>query len=157
MTNQPIAHGTFSIERTYPATPERVFAAWSNIEIKQRWFIGPNEWKLIERSIDLRPGGSEILHGRFPSGLETLYTARFHHVVPNERIVYVYDMHLSGRHHSLSLATVEIDPADGGTRLVYTEQVAYLDGTDSRDGTAGRERGVSVHLDLLKGVLGSHG
>jgi uncharacterized protein YndB with AHSA1/START domain len=40
MTDQPIAHGSFSIERVYPVAPERAFAAFSNIETKQRWFIG---------------------------------------------------------------------------------------------------------------------
>jgi uncharacterized protein YndB with AHSA1/START domain len=153
MTRQPIAHGSFTIERIYDAPPARVFDAWSDIEIKQQWFIGPETWTLIERALVFAAGGTEILHGRFASGFETLYTARFHDIVRNERIVYVYDMHLNGTHHSLSLSTVEIDPADGGTRLIYSEQVAYLDGTNGIDGTAARERGVGVHMDTLRNVL----
>lgn len=43
-------------------------------------------------------------------------------------------MHLDGKHHSLS--TLGLAPANGGTRLVYTEQIAYLDGTSEIDGTA---------------------
>ena len=155
MTRQPIAHGSFSIERVYPATPTRVFAALSDIELKAKWFIGPEQWTPIRREMTFEPGGTEILHGRFPSGAETLYTARFHDIVENERIVYVYDMHVHGRHHSLSLTTVEITPDGGGTRLIYTEQVAYLDGTDGAEGIAARERGVGVHLDLLGRLLGA--
>jgi len=153
MTRQPIAHGSFTIERVYQATPALVFAAWSNIEIKARWFIGPAHWTQIRREQSFEPGGHEILHGRFPHGLETLYTARFHEIVDNERIVYVYDMHLSGKHHSLSLVTVEVDPVNDGTRLIYSEQVAYLDGTDGIEGIASRERGVSAHLDGLGALL----
>jgi uncharacterized protein YndB with AHSA1/START domain len=153
MTCQPATHGSFSIERVYDASPERVFAAWSDIEIKQRWFIGPEKWTLTRRELNFAPGGIEILHGRFPGGLETLYTARFHDIVINERIVCVYDMHLDHKHHSVSLNTVEIDPVERGTRLVYTEQTAWLDGTSSTDGKVARERGVAVHLDRLRNVL----
>jgi uncharacterized protein YndB with AHSA1/START domain len=101
------------------------------------------------------PGGTEILHGRFPDGMETLYVARFHAIAENARIVSVYDMHLNGRHHSLSLATVELSQEAGGTRLVYTEQVAYLDGTNGAEGVAARERGVGVHLGLLGQMFGA--
>jgi uncharacterized protein YndB with AHSA1/START domain len=153
MTRQPIAHGSFTIERTYEASLARVFAAFTTIEIKQRWFIGPEKWTLIRRDIDFRVGGTEVLHGSFPDGPETLYTARFHHIVNNERIVYVYDMHLSGRHHSVSLSTVEVMPVATGTRVIYTEQIAFLDGTNGTEGTASRQRGVGWHLDNLAGVL----
>jgi uncharacterized protein YndB with AHSA1/START domain len=133
MTQPSIAHGSFSIERVYDASPTRVFAAWSDIEIKAKWFIGPEGWTIVKR--------------------ETEYVARFHEIVANERIVYVYDMYLNGTHHSLSLSTVEIAPAGGGARLVHTEQIAYLDGTSGVEGTASREHGVGWHLDNLANVL----
>lgn len=153
MTQQPIAHGSFSIERVYRASPATVYAALSNVELKAKWFIGPEGWTQVRRGMNFAVGGEEILHGRFPGGLETLYIARFHHIVENRRIVSVYDMHLNGTHHSLSLATVEIDPVAGGTRLTYSEQVAYLDGTDGVAGIAARERGVGAHLDSLGRVV----
>jgi uncharacterized protein YndB with AHSA1/START domain len=153
MTRQPVSHGGFTIERTYAASPARVFAALSDIEIKARWFIGPEGYTQLRREMNFEPGGSEILQGRFPNGTETLYTARFHHIVNDERIVYVYDMHLNGVHHSLSLATVEIEPVGAGTRLIFTEQIAYLDGANGVEGTAAREHGVGWHLDLLGDAL----
>lgn len=155
MIHQPIAHGDFSIERTYAAPLAKVFAALSDIELKAKWFIGPGEWTCVRREITFEVGGSEILQGRFPDGLETLYVARFHAIEANERIVYVYDMRLNGRHHSLSLATIELAPVDRGTRLVYTEQVAYLDGTAGAEGIAARERGVGWHLDNMGGLFGA--
>jgi uncharacterized protein YndB with AHSA1/START domain len=77
-------------------------------------------WTQIRRELTLEPGGQEILHGRFPGGMETLYTARFHAVSRDERIVAVYDLHLGGTHHSVSLSTVEFIPEGDGTRLIYT-------------------------------------
>jgi uncharacterized protein YndB with AHSA1/START domain len=153
MTRQPIAHGSFSIERVYDASPERVFAAWSDIDIKAQWFIGPAEWRQVKREIVFETGGTEILQGRFPSGMETSYIATFFDIIPDEHIVYVYDMHLSGKHHSVSLATMEVEAVGTKTRLVYTEQTTWLDGTSATEGVASRERGVGWHLDNLGGVI----
>jgi len=35
-----IERGSFSIERIYDASPVDVFAAWSQVESKARWFVG---------------------------------------------------------------------------------------------------------------------
>ena len=145
-----IHHGQFAIERTYSATPERVYAAWSELGAKARWFIGPEGWREVRREIDFRVGGQEILQGRFGEGRVTLYTARFHALSQPQRIVFDYDMHLDEVHHSLSLATVELFPTSNGTRLLFTEQVAFLDGTSS---VSSREHGTAVHLDRLTTYL----
>ena len=50
----------------------------------------------------------------------------------------------------MSLATVEIAASGGGTRLIYTEHTAWLDGTDATEGAASREHGVGWHLDNLR-------
>ena len=39
-------------------------------------------------------------------------------------------MHLDDTRISVSLATVELKPAGKGTRLIFTEQGAFLDGYD---------------------------
>jgi uncharacterized protein YndB with AHSA1/START domain len=52
-----LIYGNFTIERLYPQKPARVFAAWSDPELKARWFIGPAPWKLVERKLDFRIGG----------------------------------------------------------------------------------------------------
>jgi uncharacterized protein YndB with AHSA1/START domain len=111
-------------------------------------------WTPVERTLDLRVGGVEILHGRFPgNGVETLFTARYHLVEAGARLVYVYDMHLSGRHHSVSVASVEFIGDPEGTRLRFTEQVTFVDGTDGRDGTLSRKRGTAAHLERIAAVL----
>ena len=143
-------HGDFSINRVYDAAPAAVYAAWADADARARWFVGPQGWQPVERSLDLRPGGTERLHGRFAaSGLETLFAARYHLVEPGQRVVYAYDMHLNGQHHSVSLATLEFIGDPQGTRLRFTEQVTFLDGTDGRDGTLSRKRGTAAHLERL--------
>ena len=147
-------HGDFSINRVYAASPADVYAAWADLDTKARWFIGPEGWTLVERTLDLRVGGAEILHGRFPAnGVETLFTARYHVVEPGARLVYAYDMHLGGKHHSVSVATVEFIGDPEGTRLRFTEQVTFVDGTDGRDGTLSRKRGTAAQLERVAAIL----
>lgn len=145
------AHGSFTIERTFRAKPERVFAAWADVDTKARWFIGPpGKWTLRRRELDFRAGGEEILEGEFGDGNVTLFVARYHVIEPAKRLVYAYDMHHRGTHLSVSLATVEFAPAGGGTRMTFTEQAAFLDG---RDGTDSRRTGTAAHFDRLGGIL----
>jgi uncharacterized protein YndB with AHSA1/START domain len=120
---------TFTIERLYRHAPAKVFRAFANPEAKQQWFVGPKDaWQERERVDDFRVGGSDRLRGVHKTGLESLFVSRYHEIVPNRRIVYVYDMHVDGALISVSLATIELEEKDGGTRLVITEQGAYLEG-----------------------------
>jgi uncharacterized protein YndB with AHSA1/START domain len=75
---------------------------------------------------------------------------RYHHIEPDARIVYDYDMWLSGKAHSVSLATVELIDRGAKTQLIFTEQVAFLDGTANADA---RKHGTAAHLDRIAGVL----
>jgi uncharacterized protein YndB with AHSA1/START domain len=152
MRIRPIVHGSFSIERKYSAPAAQVFAAWSEIETKARWFVGPpEEWELVERTLDFRVGGRELLHGRFDSGASAIFSAHYHAIVPNQRLVFAYDMHVGGKHLSASLATVELAMEGGETHMTFTEQAAFLDGAD---GTEARERGTWAHFERLAHVLG---
>lgn len=146
-------HGSFTIDRTYRAPPDRVFAAWADIETKARWFIGPDgKWKLRRRELDFRVGGEEVLEGEFQGGgTTTLFVARYHVIEPGHRLVYAYDMHHGTAHLSVSLATVELlKAAGGGTKMVFTEQAAFLDG---KDGTESRRVGTAAHFDRLGEAL----
>jgi uncharacterized protein YndB with AHSA1/START domain len=146
--------GDFSINRVYEASPADVWAAWSDPEARSRWFVGPEGWSLVERSFDLRVGGAERLHGRVAAtGVDTLFAATFHVVEPAARVVHAYDMHLGGRHHSVSLATIEFIGDPEGTRLRFTEQVTFVDGTDGRSGAISRKRGTAAQLERLAGEL----
>ena len=152
MTGRSVSHGTFVIERTYDASPPRVFTAWADPAAKARWFVGPDGWKELRREIDFRVGGHERLRGVFPGGRVSDFDARYHDIVPDRRIVYSYAMQVDEKRISVSLATVEFAPAGGGTRLTFTEQAVFLDGFD---GAAGREQGTGALLDQLGTALRS--
>jgi uncharacterized protein YndB with AHSA1/START domain len=59
-------------------------------------------------------------------------------------------MTMNGQRISVSVATFEFFPDDAGTRLVLTEQGAYLDGLDTSEQ---REAGTRGLLDALATYL----
>ena len=70
--------------------------------------------------------------------------------MPDQRIITSYDMRFDDKRISVSLATVELEPAGTGTRLTYTEQGAFLDGYDD---AGKREHGTRGLLDQLAAAL----
>ena len=144
MNERSVVHDTFAIEREYDATPARVFAAWADPAAKARWF--GSKMKEGKFELDFRVGGTEINSGTGPDGSVYTYEALYQDIVPDQRFVYSYDMHMDGARISVSLATVEFKPSGGGTRLIFTEQGAFLDGHDI---PAQRAQGTGGLLDAL--------
>ncbi len=147
----PVAvRGAFSLERTFKATPAQVFKAFTDESAKSRWFSGGDDYTMVERRMDVRPGGRELAIGRWKSGVTTRFDAFYFDVVPDRRLVYAYEMHLDARKISVSLACVEIEPHPAGVRLKIAEQAVFLDGYE--DGGA-REHGTSALMDRLVASL----
>jgi uncharacterized protein YndB with AHSA1/START domain len=145
-----VVHATFCIERTYPASPAQVFKALTDPAAKAKWFAGGEGYTVLARHMDVRPGGREHVQGRMATGVVTTFDAIYHDIVRDERVVYSYEMHLDDRKISVSLATFELKTAGAGTRLVMTEQGAFLDGYDD---AGSRERGSNFLLDALERSL----
>jgi len=148
MTDHSVAHGSFTIERTYPAAPKQVFDAWASQAKKNQWFGEGDNFlaSTAEYTLDFRIGGQERLAGTMPGGRTFDYNAFYQDVVQDRRFVMSYDVCIDGRRHSVSLMTVELAPISDGTRLVLTEQGAFLDGLDSN---AQREEGAADSLNKL--------
>jgi uncharacterized protein YndB with AHSA1/START domain len=142
LIDRSVEHATFVIERVYDVSPRRVFAAWSDPQAKARWFDGSDG----EFELDFRVGGWERGRGALPDGRKYAYEALYRDIVPDRRIVYTYDMLLDGIRISVSVATAEFEPERDGTRLVFTEQGAFLDGHETQ---ARREQGMGSLLDSL--------
>jgi uncharacterized protein YndB with AHSA1/START domain len=152
MSQRTVQHGTFILEREFAFPPARVFAARAVREAKDRWFGGPSgQWKPLERHMEFRVGGSERARGRWTSGRVSDFQAQYHDIVQDRRIVYSYSMHIDEKKISVSLATIEFESAGKGTKLVLTEQGAFLDGYDD---AGSRERGTGGLLDALEKSLG---
>lgn len=152
-------HGSFVIERRYDAAPQRVFAAWADPAVKRAWFAEGESRNVQSYELDFREGGTEkarlpFLKGEEMFGEKTVFgnDTVFNEIVPNERIIFTYAMDRNGVRFSVSLATVELMPADRGTRLILTENGAFFDGAD---GIKMREAGWHELLQKLGDHLSS--
>jgi len=139
MSTRSVIHDTFTIVRTYPATPSRVFAAFASEEAKNAWGdtgdLEPAEGAAADDSeFDFRVGGRERFGHKY-QGTTYLYDGRYYDIVPDQRIIYAYEMYAND---------------------TWTEQGAYLDGVDGPQAPALRTEGTAEILDGLARYLTRH-
>ena len=153
MTERSATHDQFTIERSYPAAPSRVFAAFASSEAKNIWGdtgdIAPADGDAGLAEFDFRVGGRERFGYRY-SGVTYRYDALYYDLVPDQRIVYSYEMYANDARISVSSATIEFAQTGDGTALTYTEMGAYLDGIEQ---PGLRKEGTTQMLDNLAGYL----
>jgi uncharacterized protein YndB with AHSA1/START domain len=156
VTARSVIHDTFMIERTYPAAPSRVFAAFASTEAKKIWGdtgdLEPADGEAGIAEFDFRAGGRERF-GFKMAGTTYRYDARYYDIVPDQRIIYAYEMYADDARISVSVATIEFAKSGDGTALTVTEQGAYLDGIEGSRAPSLRNEGVAEMLDNLAGYL----
>jgi uncharacterized protein YndB with AHSA1/START domain len=135
--NRTAVHATFTIERTFPAAPKRVFEAFADEKTKRRWLVSGHGEQAEEYKLEFKVGGRERSRFRFsgiPGGpvANTMIAndTTYLDIVPDTRIVFAYTMTIGDHRMSASLATVLLAPVDGGTRLTFTEQAAFFERSD---------------------------
>jgi uncharacterized protein YndB with AHSA1/START domain len=128
VTERSARHATFVIERSYPAQPAKVFGAWADPAAREIWMADP-DYKSdgSKYELDFRVGGHERSSGLTPEGGTFRLEGLIYDIVPDQRIVYCYEMYAGQDRGSVSLATVEIVAEGSGTKLTYTEQGVFLD------------------------------
>jgi uncharacterized protein YndB with AHSA1/START domain len=136
-----VTHSTFTLERRYPASVERVFEAWANPEARKRWMA-----QGAEHSQDFVVGGLETVKGFDGQGRPLTYEARYAEIVPNERILTTSTLHTEDRLSTVSVTSVEFQAEDAGTLLMLTEHGVYVAGQEQ---PAWREHGTGQQLDTL--------
>jgi uncharacterized protein YndB with AHSA1/START domain len=149
MSPRPV-HDTFTVERTYAQPAARVFRAFSDPGRKRRWFAEGEGFVIESYSLDFTVGGLERIRFRAPDGAPMTTDTVFHDIVPEVRIVFAYAMTYRGAPLSSSVATIELLPSPGGTRLVMTEHTVHLQGDASagrREGTEGLLERLAAHLE----------
>jgi uncharacterized protein YndB with AHSA1/START domain len=149
MSERSVAHGVFTVERTYAASPARVFGAWADPKIKGKWYGDPNKESVAE-IFEFKAGGRELRRGEVEAGQTYSLDARYYDIVDNERIVYAYEVLINGARTSVSVAAVEFRPEGSGTRVVVTEQGTFLDGIED---PKERRGGTEFVLDRLGKLL----
>jgi uncharacterized protein YndB with AHSA1/START domain len=146
MTDTQLTHATFTIERVYDATPDRVWQAFADAATKRKWFAPPPEWGPEVHTMEFRVGGRETSQGGPVGGPVIFFDSRFEDIVEHERIVTSYSMTVDGKRISVSLTTTTLVKEGKRTRMTFTEQGAYFGGPED---PKGREEGTAQMLDAI--------
>ncbi len=150
-----VVHGSFTIQRRYASTVAKVWNAFSDQEVKRRWFAEGEGFEVIEYGLDFRVGGRE--HARFnalnaPVELGVISNeTRYFDIRELQRIVMAYSMSNDETPFSTSLVTITFEPDGDGTVLRFVESAAFF---EAADGVRMREMGTRSLLEALAKELG---
>jgi uncharacterized protein YndB with AHSA1/START domain len=81
---------TFRTERSFPASPEEVFDAWTNPEVLRRWWMRDSSWSSPGCEVDLRVGGRYVLRMRDADGELHVVGGEYREVDRPRRLVYTW-------------------------------------------------------------------
>ena len=152
MTTTKAIFDTFTIERAYRATPQKIYAAFQDPAKKRRWFAEGEGWIVLQYDLDFRVGGSETSRFKFgEAGPEVRNDCVYFDIVPDSRMVFGYSMSMEGGPFSVSLGTLELSATGDRTTLVYTETTTYLNG---ENGGKDRKTGSVQLFEALARELG---
>jgi uncharacterized protein YndB with AHSA1/START domain len=156
MSDPTVIHDTFTLERSYPVSAERVFAFLAEPDKKRRWYAADDNRASEAFEMDFREGGAERTTYRmgdqtpFP-GEALTNEGRFEDIVPGRRVVISTSMTLAGRRISSSLVTFELVDNAGSTVLILTHQGAFYEGSG---GPEMRKGGWESLLNRLDKAIG---
>jgi uncharacterized protein YndB with AHSA1/START domain len=134
------------IERTFDASPEEVFDAWTSAEVMRRWLHPAHDWDTPVAEVDLRPGGQVRIVMRRPDGSEAQARGEYTLIDRPRRLVmnWTFDDDPSNE----QLIELSFSEADGSTRVVMLNS-----GISTEERRDRQDRGWRGCLDELDRVL----
>jgi uncharacterized protein YndB with AHSA1/START domain len=144
----------FRIERTFAASPEEVFDAWTNPDVLRRWWTRESSWTSPGCDVDLRVGGRYVLRMRSDSGEMHVVGGEYREVDRPHRLVYTWRWEGDGGPHAghASVVTVEFRAEDDVTRVVLEHSGLASDESRTRHGA-----GWQAVLERLAQHVFNHG
>jgi|SRR5579863_1790082 len=110
---------TLIVRKTIPATPERLFAAWTEPGQLQKWW-GPEGVECVDPEIDLRLGGRYRIGNRFPDGKVMWIAGEFEVIDPPRRLTYTW--YLEGISETTERVTVRFEARGTATEVIVTHE-----------------------------------
>lgn len=135
-----------TIVRRIKAAPAKVWAAITQPELMLQWWC-PDAGPTLSVVAEVHPGGRFSVVFRLLNGDEHNPTGVYQEVVPEEKLVFTWD--LPGAAEPESLVTFRLEPFDGGTMLTLTHE--HLPNEEARDS---HEQGWNGLLNKLPLFLG---
>src|ERR1700732_2499428 len=110
---------TLVVRRRIHATPEKLFAAWTEPEHLVHWW-GPEGVACPAADIDLRIGGAYRIANRFPDGTVVWIAGIFELLEPPRRLIYTWK--LESQQALAERVTVCFERLDAATEVTVTHE-----------------------------------
>lgn len=136
------------IERTFAASAEDVFDAWTSPEVMQRWFHCGYDWTTPEADVDLRLGGNVRVVMRRPDGTEVGAHGAYTLIDRPHRLVMTWTFEDDPSNEQL--IELSFSEAEGATTVQMVNSRISTD--ERRDG---QDQGWQRCLDQLERVIAS--
>jgi uncharacterized protein YndB with AHSA1/START domain len=136
---------SLTIKRRFNASPEKVFAAWTDPEKVKHW-MGPAAVEVISAESDPRTGGRYRWLMKTPDGEQHDVSGVYREVVANEKLVFTWAWKSTPERESLVTITLK---KDGGGTLLTLMHEQFFD-QDARDR---HNQGWTGSLDKLAAYL----
>ena len=133
-TETEALHKTIVLERTYNASPARVFGAWESIEARLRWSVPYPTAGAAYDQADFRVGGLDIMRCGHKDDMRYLAHVRYLEILRDARIVMAESVAEDGKTRAASLITIELEAAGRATKQTVTMHVSAFDGTGMIEG-----------------------
>jgi uncharacterized protein YndB with AHSA1/START domain len=141
---------TVRIVRDFDAPPDRVFRAWTEKELVERW-LGPKDTPMDLTEWDARTGGSYRYTASRDGEVIASFFGSFHEVRPSERLVQTFTYEGFPDGVSLDIITFE-DLGGGRTRVSSLSVVDSIEGRDMMM-ASGMETGIIEGYAALDALL----
>ena len=115
-------HATIVLERDYEATPSRVFAEFANPAVRAQW-SAPSGDELIYDETAFKVGGRDVFRCGPKGAPKFQGETTYHLIVPGRCVISSEVVEADGQHLAVSLNTLELEEAAGGSKLKLTVQI----------------------------------
>lgn len=141
--------------RSFRASREMVFKAWTTPQLLQKWLLGPEGWTMPVCEVDLRVGGGyRYVWRNEANGSEMGMRGEYREIVPAERLVCteMFEMFDEAWYPGAAVSTLSLKEDNGIT--VATTVVEY-DSAATRDGVlrSPMETGVRASYNRMEREL----
>lgn len=111
------------LQRTFSASRERVFDAWTNPEELKNWFAPSDTYRTPEAEVDLRVGGRYRIRMESADGKAHQVAGVYHEIQVPEKLVFTWGWEFGGMDQEETLVTVEFsEVGENGTEVVLTHE-----------------------------------
>jgi uncharacterized protein YndB with AHSA1/START domain len=110
---------SLTLKRRLKASPEAVYAAWTDPEKIVRWF-GPDTGPVKQAETDLRVGGRYFVIFNTEDGEQHHVSGVYREVVPNEKLVFTWTWRTMPERESV--VTILIKPDGSGSLLTLMHE-----------------------------------